>query len=253
VNRSRIPTPFNSVGTTSSLCGPILHAGLKFTQLHGYRGTAVARIPSPEHQRRRHVLDDLLDAAMSVLLRILEQLAELAVSQPFPDHGRLGRGKAPIRRSRRHMRSGQVMVLVTGAALNRIYSLPTGAAPDLHRMPMAVVSLTRKISRGVTVHAPRMTQYRNDGLKSSCRTVTRRGVLGCGIEYQQEGRQDVCSVSHIHASPKPRSVSRNAAVTRSGVKGKSRSRAPVASKMALPMAAGVTVIAVSPAPVAGTP
>ena len=43
------------------------------------------------------------------------------------------------------------------------------------------------------------------------------------------------------------------ALTRSGVNGRSRSRAPVASKIAFPIAAGVTVIAVSPAPVAGTP
>jgi len=43
-----------------------------------------------------------------------------------------------------------------------------------------------------------------------------------------------------------------AALTRSAVNGTSRSRTPVASAMALPMAAGTTVIAVSPAPVAGT-
>src|SRR6185437_12442952 len=39
-----------------------------------------------------------------------------------------------------------------------------------------------------------------------------------------------------------------AALTRSGVKGTSRKRAPAASKIALPMAAGVTVMEVSPAP-----
>jgi hypothetical protein len=45
------------------------------------------------------VLDDLLDAAMSVLPRILEQFAEWTIGQPFPDYGRLGRGEAPIRRA----------------------------------------------------------------------------------------------------------------------------------------------------------
>jgi len=40
--------------------------------------------------------------------------------------------------------------------------------------------------------------------------------------------------------------------TRSGVKGISRRRAPVASKTALAMAAGTTTIGVSAAPVAGS-
>jgi hypothetical protein len=99
------------------------------------------------------------------------------------------------------MRARQIMVLVTGAALNRIDSAPIGSAPDLHRVLMAVVSLARKISGGVTIHAARMAHYRNDGLKSSSRTIARcsvlRRVLHCGefctfglrsgIECQQEG------------------------------------------------------------------
>jgi len=44
-----------------------------------------------------------------------------------------------------------------------------------------------------------------------------------------------------------------AAITRSGVNGKVRSRSAVASKIALPIAAGVTVIDSSPAPNAGVP
>ena len=52
---------------------------------------------------------------------------------------------------------------------------------------------------------------------------------------------------------RPDDLSRAALFHTSGVNGRSRRRAPVASKMALPIAAGVTVIAVSPAPVAGTP
>jgi hypothetical protein len=101
------------------------------------------------------VLNYLLDAAMSVLPRILEQFAKVAVGQPFPNHWRLGRGQVPIQRSRRHVDPRQVMVLVTTTALNRIPSLPVGSAPDLHRMLMAVVSLARKISARVTIHAAR--------------------------------------------------------------------------------------------------
>jgi hypothetical protein len=59
------------------------------------------------------------------------------------------------------------MVLVTGAALNGIYSTPVGSASDPHRVLMAVISLTRKISGRVAVHAPWMAEYRNKSLKSS--------------------------------------------------------------------------------------
>jgi hypothetical protein len=99
------------------------------------------------------------------------------------------------------MRARQITVLVTGAAFNRIRSVPIGSAPDLHRMLMAVVSLARKISGGVTIHAARVAQYRNDGLKSSSRTIAPRCILHCGgfctfglrsgIECQQEGGNDV--------------------------------------------------------------
>jgi hypothetical protein len=153
----------------------------------------------------------------------------------------------PIRRSGRHMNARQVMVLMTGAAFNRIQSLPIAPPTDLHRMLMAVVALTRKVSTRVAIHAARMAQHRNDGLKSSRAIVTRYALgLRSGIERQQDCGQEECGASHLHAF-------RSAALTRSCVKGKSRRRALVASKMALPMAAGVTVIAVSPAPIAATP
>jgi hypothetical protein len=94
------------------------------------------------------------------------------------------------------MHTPEIMVLMTGTAFYRIHSLPVGSASDLHCVRMAVVSLTRKISGGVTIHAPRMAQYRNDGLKSSSGAIVRRcilhsggfGMFGlrAGIECQQE-------------------------------------------------------------------
>lgn len=53
--------------------------------------------------------------------------------------------------------------------------------------------------------------------------------------------------SRLYAVP----LAESAAATRAGVKGISRSLAPVASNTALPMAAATTVMAVSPAPLAG--
>jgi hypothetical protein len=102
------------------------------------------------------MFDDLPDAPVPVLFWILEQFAELGITQPFPDHRRPGWRKVPAGRSGRHMRARKVMILVTGAAVNRIHSPPTGPAPHLHLMLVAIVSLAREVSSGVAIHAARM-------------------------------------------------------------------------------------------------
>ena len=56
--------------TGSSLRGPFFHFGQELAQWHGHWSTGLAGIPSPEHERRRHVRDDLLDRAMTVLIRV---------------------------------------------------------------------------------------------------------------------------------------------------------------------------------------
>jgi hypothetical protein len=115
-------------------------------------------------------------------------------------------------------------------------------------MLMTVLSLAGKVSAGVTIHAARMGQHRNDRLER-IRSAARRRILPGGIEGDQTDEQTKRCHSHTYAPP-ARSI---AALTRLGVNGTLLRRAPVASKIALPIAAGVTVIAVSPAPVAGTP
>jgi hypothetical protein len=92
----------------------------------------------------------------------------------------------PVRRSGRHVHARQVVGLMTSAALNRIRSVPIGPTRDLHGMRMAIVSLAREVSRGVTIHTARMTQHRNDSFKSG-------GAIGLrsGIECQQECSYDV--------------------------------------------------------------
>src|SRR5437868_5358144 len=116
----------------------------------------------------------------------------------------------PLRRSRRRMYAHQVVVLVTGAALDRIQSVPIGSAPDLHRMLMPVISLARKVSGRVTVHAARMAQYRHDVLESSSRLSIAhrhipRGLGGLSglrgdIEWGHTGKQAVCRVSQDNVS-----------------------------------------------------
>ena len=118
-----------------------------------------------------------------------------------------------------------------------------GSAMNLHHMAVAIVSLTRIVAGGVAIHAARMTQYGHNTPKRS--SGGRVVALRKGIPCQKTNQQDV-SRSHVHDLT-------SAAFTRSGVKGRVRRRTPVASKIALPIAAGATVIAVSPAPSAGTP
>jgi hypothetical protein len=91
----------------------------------------------------------------------------------------------PIRSSGWHMHARQIMVLVTGAAFNRIQSVPIGSPADLHRMLMAVVALARKVSSRVTIHAARMAQHRNDALKSSRAIVTRHAICLRGANERQ--------------------------------------------------------------------
>jgi hypothetical protein len=104
------------------------------------------------------------------------------------------------------MDARQVMVLVTGAACNRIQSLPIRSAPDLHGVQMAVVSLTWKISGRMAIHAAGVAQYGNDRFKGSSGAIVRRwlldgGGLRSGIERHQENGEDKWGASHIHAMP----------------------------------------------------
>ena len=83
-------------------------------------------------------------------------------------------------------------------------------------------------------------------------TIASKAAAASALSHD---RQEACSgfsIPHTYAPPALSTLSASAARTRWGVNGKCRRRAPVASKMAFPIAAGTIVIAVSPAPVAGT-
>lgn len=156
----------------------------------------------------------------------------------------------PVWRTGRRMQSGRILFLVTCRAFDGIHSLPVGAAPHLHGMRVAVVPLTWEVSLRMTIHAPRVMQDRNDILERGGSRLIPACCLSRGGDRKRPGQQAKtgCSPgSHVLLT------ARSAAFTRAGVKGRSRRRAALASKIAFPIAAGVTVIAVSPAPVAGTP
>jgi hypothetical protein len=57
------------------------------------------------------------------------------------------------------------MILMTGAASDAVYSLSVSTA-NLHRVAMAVVTLTRKVATGMTIHAARMAKHWNNCFES---------------------------------------------------------------------------------------
>jgi len=70
-------------------------------------------------------------------------------------------------RSGRQVSSGEIMVLVAGAALLRGYTPSLRPPPHVHGMRMSIVPLPGKVPAGVAVHASWVTQDGEHGLKGS--------------------------------------------------------------------------------------
>src|SRR5580765_3969376 len=118
-------------------------------------------MPAPQHQWAIHMLHNLIHCAMAILRRIFKQLTQLPVAQAFPYHRHLRRWQMPIWGPRRHMLVHKIMVLMTCAALQTDDTLPLKTTPDVHCVPMSIVSLPGKVSCGMAIHTARMTEYGN--------------------------------------------------------------------------------------------
>lgn len=62
-------------GTGGAFGRPFFYFGNKFLMRHGHGSSSFTGIPTPEHERRVHVLHNLIHVAVAILARILEQLA----------------------------------------------------------------------------------------------------------------------------------------------------------------------------------
>jgi hypothetical protein len=71
----------------------------------------------------------------------------------------------PTRRSRRHVQAREIMILMTAAASDGIYSLSVSTA-NIHCVAMAVVTLARKVSTGMTIHTARVAKHGNNCFES---------------------------------------------------------------------------------------
>jgi hypothetical protein len=64
------------------------------------------------------------------------------------------------------------MVLMTGAAFDRTHSVAIRSTVNLHRVTMAVVTLTGEIPHGVAIHATRVTKHWDNLFERGCGIVT---------------------------------------------------------------------------------
>lgn len=111
------------------------------------------------------MLHDFIQAAMSVQSGILEQLTQLPVAQPLPDHRLMRSRQMPAGSPGRHVLSFKIMVLMAGAAFHPGDALSIHTAPDVHRVPVSIVSLPGKISAGMAIHTTPMPEHRHDRFK----------------------------------------------------------------------------------------
>jgi len=132
---------------------PLLYLCGKLIVRHGNRSSTLARIPGPHHQLVfREVLNELIEVPVSVLLWILDRLANLRVRQPLPDHRRARRWQTPVGRARWQMSARKIMVLMTSAAFFRSHSVTLWTSPHIHGVLVSIIALPRKLPAGMTIH-----------------------------------------------------------------------------------------------------
>src|SRR5260370_42710766 len=99
-------------------CLPPLHLRGILLVRHRNGIPTFTRIPAPRHQFIfRQVLDQLIEVAVLVLLRVLNGTANLRVAKALPSHWRGWRRNSPIGRAQRQWRARGIMVLMARAAL----------------------------------------------------------------------------------------------------------------------------------------
>jgi hypothetical protein len=141
-------------------CLPPLHLRSKLLMRHRNRIPTFTRIPAPRHHFIfPQVLDQLIEVAVLVLLRVLNRTANLRVAKALPNHWRGWRRKSPIGRTGRHVRASEILFLMARAALFGGHPVTFRAASHVHGVPMPVISLPREVTARMAVHAAGMPQH----------------------------------------------------------------------------------------------
>src|SRR5437764_11887971 len=128
------------------------------------QGTPLARVPTPHYELvGGNVVDDLGNGFSVVLFWIFYLTTDLSGSLTFPDHRHIGRRQMPVGCARRHVQTGDILLLMTGLALLTILAFSVGSAAHVLSMNVAIVALTREIAIRMAVEATWMFQDGNDG------------------------------------------------------------------------------------------
>jgi hypothetical protein len=77
------------------------------------------------------------------------------------------------------MLARQIVILVTATTRHASHIFSILTTPHIHRVPMSIVSLPRKVSIRMAIHASGMMKHRDHGLERTGgrRIVTRRAPL----------------------------------------------------------------------------
>ena len=152
-----------SLWTGGAQARPVLKSFREVVVTHRRQRAPFAGIPTPHHQFvGSYMLDDLCNRLPVIQFRIFNLTTNLSRSPSFPDHRRLRRRQMPAGRTGRHIQTGDILFLMTGAAPLAILAVPIDAPLHVLRMDVAVVALSGKVTVSMTIQTARMFEHGND-------------------------------------------------------------------------------------------
>jgi hypothetical protein len=107
------------------------------------------------------VLDNLRDALSVILCGIFDLTTDLSGCTALPNHRHRGGRQAPVWSSGRHVQPGNVLFLMTCAALLAILPVSVNSPFYVLDVNMPVVTLARVVARRMTIETTRMLEDGN--------------------------------------------------------------------------------------------
>ncbi len=99
------------------------------------------------------VIEKSSEGASTILLWIFDLFAKFSWRTSGKHHLMRGRGKRPLRITRRHVRTRKIRCLMARIAPHTVHSVPVLAPLYVLKMQVAIISLKGRIARGMTVLA----------------------------------------------------------------------------------------------------
>lgn len=143
------------------------------------------------------MLDDLRHRFAIVLFWILNLPADLSGGAAFPNHRHVRRWQVPIRRSRRHVQTLDILVLMTSTALLSKLAFAIRSTPDVLNVYACVVTLPWEVAGRVAIETTRMFEHWNDRDEElACTRVITLEDCAAGCLGWKEGGSQTKRTSH---------------------------------------------------------